>query len=171
MVIRFPCNICTKSVNNNHKAILCDLCDKWVHIKCNKFDKKDYTEFQNNTDKTFYCIKCLEDIIPFTNLLDNEFDICVKKGINFLHNLNSEVKFSHSPDQKIMFGKINNLINKSVNQTEDVDDDDNENNQSLNCKYYSIEEFLKGKFKTNSFSILHLNTFSSTSYRGTQDTT
>ena len=86
------------SVNSDDKAILCDHCNKWVHTNCNEFEKKDHNRFQNITDKTFYCIKCLEDIIDFNNLLDSEFDICVKKGIHYLHSLNLKVNFSPIPD-------------------------------------------------------------------------
>ena len=98
MVVRFPCKVCNKSVNNNHKAILCDLCDTWVHIKCNKLDKKDYNVYQTNPNKPFHCIKCIEDLIPFSKLLDNEFDICVKKGINITQNINTETNYSPSPN-------------------------------------------------------------------------
>ena len=35
---KFPCKICSKSVTKNHKAIYCDLCDIWVHTKCNEIN-------------------------------------------------------------------------------------------------------------------------------------
>ena len=33
--IKFPCKICENNVTNCDHAIQCDLCDSWVHIKCN----------------------------------------------------------------------------------------------------------------------------------------
>ena len=39
-MIKFPCRICQKAVGKKHKAILFDLCDKWIHIACNNLDKK-----------------------------------------------------------------------------------------------------------------------------------
>ena len=31
----FSCKLCPKNVSDNDNAILCDLCQTWVHIKCN----------------------------------------------------------------------------------------------------------------------------------------
>ena len=33
--IKFPCKNCENNVTNCDHAIQCDLCDSWVHIKCN----------------------------------------------------------------------------------------------------------------------------------------
>ena len=32
--LKFPCIICYKNVLNNQKAIQCDSCSPWCHIKC-----------------------------------------------------------------------------------------------------------------------------------------
>ena len=44
--IKFPCKICENNVTNSDQAIQCDLCDSWVHIKCNDLDFID-----NNSSK------------------------------------------------------------------------------------------------------------------------
>ena len=44
----FPCSVCSKNVQNNHRAICCDVCDQWVHVRCNLLDVKDYTEMKND---------------------------------------------------------------------------------------------------------------------------
>ena len=31
----FPCKLRSKNVTDNDDAVLCDLCQVWVHIKCN----------------------------------------------------------------------------------------------------------------------------------------
>ena len=36
------CPFCEKIINNRVKAICCDLCSKWIHIKCNNFNDLDY---------------------------------------------------------------------------------------------------------------------------------
>ena len=82
--IKYPCGICNKAVANNHHAIQCDSCQKWMHIKCNKLNKKDYREFQKNSDKSFVCINCLSDIVPFTNMNNSQFSLSVTKGVNYL---------------------------------------------------------------------------------------
>ena len=40
--IKFPCKICENNVTNSDKAIHCDLCDSWVHIKSNDLNYIDY---------------------------------------------------------------------------------------------------------------------------------
>ena len=32
---KFPCKICAKNVQDKDKAVQCDLCELWIHIKCN----------------------------------------------------------------------------------------------------------------------------------------
>ena len=36
----YPCGICTKKVGQRRKAIQCDLCNFWNHIKCDEIDNK-----------------------------------------------------------------------------------------------------------------------------------
>ena len=40
MCIKYPCTVCGRSVAKNHKALQCDYCDQWFHLKCNLIDKK-----------------------------------------------------------------------------------------------------------------------------------
>ena len=32
---QFPCKICAKNVHDKDKAVQCDLCELWIHIRCN----------------------------------------------------------------------------------------------------------------------------------------
>ena len=64
MRIKYPCTVCGRSVTQNHKALQCDYCDQWVHIKCNLIDKKTY-ELLKQHESPWSCIKCTENIFPF----------------------------------------------------------------------------------------------------------
>ena len=66
------CKICIKKVHKLDNAIVCDICNVWVHTRCNKLDKKDYKMFKDDQDKSFYCLHCMKDIIPFSRLTDND---------------------------------------------------------------------------------------------------
>ena len=44
---KFPCRICTKNVHEKDKAVQCDLCELWIHIKCNNLNYLDYRYLQN----------------------------------------------------------------------------------------------------------------------------
>ena len=151
-MIQFPCGVCGRSVGVRHGAIECDICKTWVHIKCNKFNKSDYKLYQNNPDTPFYCIICTAENIPFSTLNNNQFNVAVIKGINNI--LETEVQFSRSPTEQQIFDKINNAINSNAFDLNENAEDD----CTINCNYYSIEEFLSAKFNSSkSFSILHLN--------------
>ena len=66
--------ICKTSVNTRDNAIVCDICNSWVHIRCNWLDKKDYKAFQDDQDKSFYCLLCMNDIKPYSKLNDIGFE-------------------------------------------------------------------------------------------------
>ena len=141
MPVKDPCGICLKSVRKNHKALQCDSCNNWIHIKCNRISKNDYKILE--TDETsWYCLKCLNSAIPFS-LLDN----CeLKQTIT-----GSNVKLSEnikliSKEAKDFFSQFPNF---QIN-------DENEQ-PSIHCQYYDINDFTESKFKKKSFSILHLN--------------
>ena len=36
------CPFCEKIIMNRDKAICCDLCIKWIHIRCNNLNDLDY---------------------------------------------------------------------------------------------------------------------------------
>ena len=42
-ITKFPCKLCTKYVSDNDNAILYDLCQTWIHIKCNQ---RNYIGYQ-----------------------------------------------------------------------------------------------------------------------------
>ena len=57
----FPCSICPKNVAKNHNAVYCDICNLWVHIKCNNNTKYCYRKLQNDKEPWF-CKKCIKNI-------------------------------------------------------------------------------------------------------------
>ena len=40
------CSVCKKTVAKTHRAINCDSCQKWCHIKCGGVTAQDYRRFQ-----------------------------------------------------------------------------------------------------------------------------
>ena len=147
------CKICSKKVHKLDNAIVCDICNTWVHTRCNKLDKKDYKTFKDDEDKSFYCLHCMKDTIPFTNLTDTEFYRISGDGDNF--NFTASPNVPLSPIKHLMFDRINNWVNE-LNST-NLEDNNIEANE-MNCNYFTIDEFNGIKNNSNeSFSILHLN--------------
>ena len=72
MPSKYPCSVCHFNVHNNHKAIFCDICHLWTHLKCTSFSLNDYTNLANSTEPWF-CSSCLSTIFPF-NHFENDTD-------------------------------------------------------------------------------------------------
>ena len=64
---KFPGRICGQNVHDKDKAVQCELCELWIHIKCNKLNYLDYSYLQNY-DESCYCIDCCSTIFPFNSL-------------------------------------------------------------------------------------------------------
>ena len=105
------CPFHEKNVKTCDKAICCDLCSKWIHIKCNNLNDLDY-EYLKSNDKTWYCKFCIQEILPFCNNKINPNKINLgNAGID--------------PNLKNLLCQLNNLSEK-----ENID------NENLhNCKY------------------------------------
>ena len=43
---KFLCKICAKNVHDKDKAVQCDLCELWIHIKCNNLNDLNYRYLQ-----------------------------------------------------------------------------------------------------------------------------
>ena len=55
--IKCPCKICENNVTNCDQAIQCDLCESWVHIKCNDLNHIDDKFLQSSNDPWFYMLQ------------------------------------------------------------------------------------------------------------------
>ena len=153
MVIKYPCGICEKAVAKNHKAVVCDLCDKWVHCRCSNVSLSEYNDMiddannDESTNKKWICIKCINSNISFSSI-DDKHLYTTMNGINSDNDL-ANISFSLSPSDK----KITESISKIILETSDP------TSQNSNfCKYYETKDFINSNFqKTTNFSTLHLN--------------
>ena len=68
---KFPCKICAKNVSDKVKAVQGDLCELWVHVKCNNLNYLDHRYLQNS-NKSWYCIECCSTIFPFNFISNNK---------------------------------------------------------------------------------------------------
>ena len=139
MVIKFPCKICNKAVANNHHAIQCYKCHSWIHIKFNKINLSTYRYLQRCVH-AWYCIKCFEDIIPFSNISNNE-----------LH----ETKVGRKMKFKALTRKQNfqnqDIIEKLNNAMDDPEA------EILSRKYFEPQELTPVLKNKESISFFHLN--------------
>ena len=98
----------------------------------------------------------MSENVPFSNLINNDFCVTVKKGV--INPNDSHLDFTPSDFQQKVFDELNSAIN---NNAFDLDTDEGENGDSIptiDCKYYSVEEFASSNLNPDKkFSVLHYN--------------
>ena len=72
MVIKYPCLFCKKPCKCNQKAILCNTCNEWSHLKCNKLSINEFNTLEN-FNLPYLCPFCNNDNFSFKSLSDEEF--------------------------------------------------------------------------------------------------
>ena len=148
----YPCGICQKNVGNNQKAVYCNMCELWIHIKCNGTTNEEYNQLideniNNNTsvNKEWHCKKCTiinrAQIFPFG--LESDYDI---SGIN---NSDSMETFNLLPnfDLTTEAAKIDSLSQQDLAENFI---------NNINSKYYSVKEFNTLKIN-KSLKLFHTN--------------
>ena len=132
MPTQFPCGICLKPVAKNHKAVKCDYCDLWIHIKCNKINTQTYNLLLND-NSAWYCLVCSKKFIPFSTLNENEFHSTFQgKKIKF-----KTLSRKRSTLQSTLVDKLNDAINESnlENSLQHfLKDDFNKTFNAVDCK-------------------------------------
>ena len=146
---KYPCNICSRNVRGNAKAVCCDICNKWVHINCNFISKAKYKELssEDNIDN-FYCITCINQEFPFGLENNTVFNQTNSLGLNTdssLENLN----FNLSKDEKKSINHIANLI---------LENNDSVIRNKKFCNYYTTDEFCLKTFKILNIFLFFIST-------------
>ena len=141
--LTFLHRIIYKNVSYNDHAIQCDICNFWVHIKCNNLNYIDYKDLQGNKDP-WHCITCSSLIFPFICLNNKNFgSLLISKAgqtNNFsFDNNTSSLMLNTSP-------KLTDLVNQFNNNSADSNVADN----FIHFKYFDIDEI---KY----LSLFHLN--------------
>ena len=121
---KFPCRICAKSIRDKDKAVQCDLCELWIHIKCKNLNYLDYRYLQN-CDESWYCIECCSTFLPFNSLSSNKnFLACCTSTdnniqLNDLEN-DQDGSLSLKPSSKLelLIKPINNATPENSNDHE-----------------------------------------------------
>ena len=133
------CSVCNKFVRS---GIFCNLCNTWVHPKCNQLNYKNFQQIQkSNPNESWTCIQCNSEIFPFNKK-------CIS---NFVPSQNNNIN-----NLKSFFNELNSLDNTIPNTEED--------SSVVNCKYYETDEFNNLFTKSKSFSTFHLNISSLTKH-------
>ena len=63
-MIGSACPFCEITVRARSKAICCDQCIKWIHIKYNNLNDLDCEDLRTR-DESWYCKAYIQEILPF----------------------------------------------------------------------------------------------------------
>jgi hypothetical protein len=118
-VPKYPCVSCHKAVRSNSKAIECDICTSWTHLKCSDINVSTYNECVSaGKDLNFVCKTCSFKEIPFTSLPfhdDNDGPVTQDFQVPLLDSSNLESNHHQCSTRKgLVFVHLNarSLINK-----------------------------------------------------------
>ena len=132
---KFLCSICAKNVNGKDKAVQCDLCELWIHIKCNNLNYLDYRYLQN-CGESWYCIECCNTIFPFNSPSSNKkcLPCCTNTDSNIIQRKDPENDHASSLSLKPS-SNLELLVNQFSNATPENDPE-----KISSSKYHDIEE-------------------------------
>ena len=136
----------------------CAICNKRCGYNVGKNVGKKVNKIQNSSH---FCNKCIDAIFPFSKLSNNEFTLLNSFGILNVHDDENDIDFL-SPSQNARLKTINEVLHKPL---DDNDNDEDSIHQTMNCNYYSPDEFVKSNFvESKTFSVFHLNIHSITKH-------
>ena len=141
-----PCSICNKNVLSNQKAVYCDSCNKWCHIKCDGTTLETYQYLMSTDDTiTWDCLVCK---MKFHHQ-NFPFITCDLSEIIKINNSDS-MRFCDFLPSLETISLSNEFLNISLN---DVD-----HNLPIltNCKYYNVNAFQSLQIQKN-LNVFHSN--------------
>ena len=145
---------CENNVTYSNQAIQCDLCDSWVHIKCNGLNYIHYKFLQSSNDGVVY-ILCCSEIFPFNTVKNKNFIFDFYDNNSKSKNIdkkNSSLLLKPSEHLKHLVNQFNNMSSSPG----DNNSDDPAN--TVSSKYYDTEELQNLKInKIKSLSLFHIN--------------
>ena len=140
------------------KSVQCDLCELWIHIKCNNLNYLDYRYLQN-CNESWYCIECCSTIFPFNSLSSNKnfLACCTNTDSNIaewkdLENDHDSSSLLKPSNLKLLVKQFNNATPENANDPEKV----------ASSKYYDIDEMhnIEIPHKNKPLSLFHRNSCS-----------
>jgi len=94
MTSTHKCPVCIRAVAERHRAIICDGCSRWCHIKCGNVNPKTYEELLQVDNFSWYCPKCsINEILENSETqssciykdLVKDIQLSKRKGLTIAH--------------------------------------------------------------------------------------
>ena len=144
MVIKYPCLNCEKACKSNQNCILCDICNKWLQLRCTNISLNDFLSL-GASNIQYFCPYCIDNIFSFQTLSNNDLQQTLSLPIS-----NNSSTAGPEELEKTTCPITSDIIQSKLNYPtlEEL---------HHSSKYYSPENFQHNVQIKNKFSILHLN--------------
>ena len=121
------CSACMKIVPRNHRALNCNHCGFWCHMKCGQVKLNEYKHCQQEGQFNWICPACLTSVLPFAKVSilmdeDNQVELvnkpfsaeqeCEETDSFYLAHLSEEIR-SDEGLLKVAHININGLLTKA----------------------------------------------------------
>ena len=137
----YPCRVCTLEVEDDDKSVQCDLCDRWIHIKCAEINHQKYEKLKKYP-LAWYCADCTTEI-PFSTLSNKDFK-------DFLYS-------TTTPQPSQILQKSSKEIKKMMSRFKQVNQLFDRSENSISCDYYDVDDFNKIVINQSDLTVIHLN--------------
>lgn len=125
---KYPCGECYKPVAKTHRAVLCEGCNYWWHIKCASISPSEYSSLSKTSD-AWLCKNC--NSFHFTDsFFEQENDTNIELSIN-IDETNQQSVFEELKDVKKKHPRKFIVAHLNIN--------------SMKFKFVEIEELLNEK--------------------------
>ena len=157
-IVTVPCKISNTNIKDTDSAAQCDICQFWIHMKCNILNHIDYKYLHGSNDPWF-CISCCNETFPFGTLGNKNFlsMMMVNSSPNAIKNndvdatniSSTSLVLKTSASLSLLFNQFNNFSPEQKIEPENA----------VNSNYYDIDLFQALKFhaKNKSLSLFHIN--------------
>ena len=106
MVTKYPCGVCNRAVGIKHKAIQCDVCLNWIHIKCNNVNQKVYQNLINLNNQKWFCLNCINTVAPFSSINNDNLNATMA-GISLPGS--QKLQINPTTNSKSFFNALNSI--------------------------------------------------------------
>ena len=152
---KFPCRICAKNAHGKDKAVQCDLCEPWIHIKCNKLNKLSRYRYLQNCDEFWYCIDCCSTTFSFNSFQTTKSSwLIVQTLITTSHW--RDLEHDHDNSLSLKPSNLELLVNQFKSATPGNSNDPEKISLSKYCDIDKMRN-IEIPHKNKSISLFHIN--------------
>ena len=129
------CKTCKKTICKYRYQLRCSICCENFHLSCIEYLNSDEFKRLKESNVSWSCLACLEELFPFNNIADNNIFLTTTTDLNHTgHNIIDNLKKDINNQLKLF---DDNLDSKNSDLLGDVTPDAN---------FYEIDDLIDSKY-------------------------